>query len=105
MVISGMNLWEFSRAFLLQLARQISQNSSTMAQSATPISKAANSKGAAAIERTSRGVPVAQAQKRPQRDLIEAVWTMFCSIKFAVVLNIALALAAMLATIIPQMQP
>lgn len=76
-----------------------------MAQSATPIPKAANAKAVSAIDRTSRGAPVAQAQKRPQRDLVEVIWTMFCSIKFAVVLNIALALAAMLGTVIPQMQP
>ncbi len=45
------------------------------------------------------------ARKRPQRDLIEAVWVIFCSVKFAVVLNVALAFVAMLGTIIPQVQP
>lgn len=46
-----------------------------------------------------------ELQKRPSRDWVETLWTLFCSIRFAVVLNIALALAAMLGTIIPQMQP
>ena len=49
--------------------------------------------------------PVAQDRGRPQRDLIETIWVLCCSVKFAVVQNIALALAAMLGTIIPQMQP
>ena len=44
-------------------------------------------------------------QKRPQRDPVGAVWMLFCSIKFAVVLNVSLALAAMLGTVVPQMQP
>lgn len=44
-----------------------------------------------------------QGKARPRHDPIEAVWALFCSIRFAVVLNIALAVAAMLGTIIPQM--
>jgi cytochrome c biogenesis protein len=48
---------------------------------------------------------LAEARKRPQRDRVEVIWNLFCSIRFAVVLNVALALAAMLGTIIPQMQP
>src|SRR5438034_8224792 len=43
--------------------------------------------------------------RRPRRDLAETIWALFCSIRFAIVLNVALALAAMLGTIIPQMQP
>lgn len=45
------------------------------------------------------------AGKRPRRDFIEAVWTLFCSIRFAVALNVGLALAAMIGTVIPQMPP
>lgn len=37
------------------------------------------------------------------RDPIEAIWALFCSIRFAVALNISLALAAMVGTVIPQM--
>jgi cytochrome c biogenesis protein len=72
-----------------------------MAQSATPITNASKSP----IETTARGTPAEQAQRGQKRDPVEALWTLFCSIKFAVVLNVALALAAMLGTIIPQMQP
>src|SRR5438874_724518 len=72
-----------------------------MAQSATPISKAARP----SIPHTGPGQAIAQAQKRPQRDVVEALWMLFCSIKFAVVLNVSLALAAMLGTVVPQMQP
>src|SRR5437588_9028241 len=43
--------------------------------------------------------------RRPRRDFVETVWTLFCSLRFAVVLNVALALAAMLGTVVPQMQP
>jgi len=50
-------------------------------------------------------LPRAEARKRPQRDIVEAIWTLFCSIRFAIALNVSLALAAMLGTIIPQMQP
>lgn len=46
---------------------------------------------------------MADAQERQQSDFVERVWTLFCSVRFAVVLNIALALAAMLGTFIPQM--
>src|SRR5689334_21870919 len=45
----------------------------------------------------------AQAGRRPRRDPVETVWVLFCSIRFAVVLNLALALAALLGTLIPQM--
>src|SRR5438270_5671694 len=41
--------------------------------------------------------------RRPRRDPVETVWTLFCSLRFAVVLNVALALGALLGTIIPQM--
>jgi cytochrome c biogenesis protein len=51
------------------------------------------------------GPATAAAQRRPQRDIVEAVWVLFCSVKFAVVLNVALALTAMLGTVITQMQP
>src|SRR5438093_456054 len=47
----------------------------------------------------------APAERRPRRDFVETVWTLFCSLRFAVVLNVALALAAMLGTVVPQMQP
>jgi cytochrome c biogenesis protein len=46
---------------------------------------------------------LAEAHKRPGRDPIEVIWTLFCSLRFAVVLNIALALVAMVGTVIPQM--
>lgn len=55
-----------------------------------------NGKGAASL---------VYAQKRPGRDPIETIWALFCSLRFAVVLNLGLALAAMLGTVIPQMQP
>src|SRR3989442_6289554 len=47
----------------------------------------------------------AALDRRPQRDFVETIWTLFCSLRFAVVLNVALALAAMTGTVIPQMQP
>lgn len=47
----------------------------------------------------------AALDRRPRRDFVETVWTLFCSIRFAIVLNMGLALAAMLGTVIPQMQP
>ena len=43
--------------------------------------------------------------RRPPRDFVESVWVLFCSIRFAIVLNVALALAAMLGTVVPQLQP
>jgi len=46
-----------------------------------------------------------EVRKRPQRDIVEAIWSLFCSIRFAIVLNISLAVAAMLGTVVPQMQP
>ncbi len=49
------------------------------------------------------GQQSAQAARQPRRDFVDTIWVMFCSIRFAVVLNVALALAAMLGTIIPQM--
>lgn len=45
------------------------------------------------------------ARPGPRRDFIEAVWVLFCSVKFAVALNVALAFMVMLGTIIPQVQP
>ncbi len=72
-----------------------------MVQRAAPITKSAK-ETARPIERRPS---IVQTQKRPQRDLVETVWTLFCSIKFAVVLNVSIALAAMIGTIIPQMQP
>src|SRR5688500_4204685 len=50
------------------------------------------------------GVPLV-ARRRPRRDPVDAVWSLLCSIKFAVVMNVGLAVAAMLGTIVPQMQP
>ncbi|MGA7729890.1 MAG: cytochrome c biogenesis protein ResB [Chloroflexia bacterium] len=48
---------------------------------------------------------VDEARQGPRRDLIETVWVLFCSVKFAVVLNVTLAFVVMLGTIIPQLQP
>jgi cytochrome c biogenesis protein len=45
----------------------------------------------------------AELPGRPRRDFIESIWTVFCSLRFAVVLNVALAVAAMLGTVVPQM--
>src|SRR5690348_10486835 len=45
----------------------------------------------------------ALALSRPRRDIVETVWSLFCSVRFAVVLNVGLALAAMLGTVIPQL--
>ncbi|HET9495719.1 MAG TPA: cytochrome c biogenesis protein ResB [Chloroflexia bacterium] len=71
-----------------------------MAQSAQPVPRRIKPAPAQARE------PVAAAtQQRPRRDIVETVWTLFCSIRFAVVLNVALALYAMLGTVITQMQP
>ncbi len=46
-----------------------------------------------------------EIRKRPGRDPIEVIWSLFCSVRFAVVLNLALALASMIGTVVPQMQP
>jgi cytochrome c biogenesis protein len=54
---------------------------------------------------SSGGPATAATRQRPGRDLVETVWTLFCSVKFAVVLNVALALVVMLGTVITQMQP
>lgn len=61
----------------------------------TPTARVSGGSGAALID----------VRKRPQRDIVEAIWTLFCSIRFAVGLNVSLALAAMLGTLIPQMPP
>jgi cytochrome c biogenesis protein len=73
--------------------------SASMAQRVTPVAARAK-KPTSPIP-----TPVAQERRRPERDFIETIWVLCCSVKFAVVQNIALALAAMLGTIIPQMQP
>lgn len=52
---------------------------------------------------TAQGSGVAEARPRPKSDFVETIWTLFCSVRFAVVLNVTLALAAMIGTIIPQM--
>lgn len=49
------------------------------------------------------GGGVAEAQGKQRGDFTETVWALFCSVRFAVVLNVALALAVMLGTVIPQM--
>lgn len=71
-----------------------------MAQSARPVTRRAKP-----APTTAGGPATAAAQRRPQRDIVETVWVMFCSVKFAVVLNVALALVVMLGTVITQMQP
>jgi cytochrome c biogenesis protein len=71
-----------------------------MAQSAQPVPRRIKS-----VPAQADSPAVAVAQRRPQRDIVEAVWTLFCSLRFAVVLNVALALFAMLGTVITQMQP
>jgi cytochrome c biogenesis protein len=48
---------------------------------------------------------VGTLERRPRRDFVETVWLLFCSVRFAVVLNVAGALAAMSGTLVPQMQP
>jgi cytochrome c biogenesis protein len=75
-----------------------------MAQRVTTIPKGSTAAGKQAAP-AGGAVKAGELQKRPSRDPVETVWTMFCSIRFAVVLNVGLALAAMLGTIIPQMQP
>ncbi|MDQ6693102.1 MAG: cytochrome c biogenesis protein ResB, partial [Chloroflexota bacterium] len=45
----------------------------------------------------------AQIPRRPRRDPVDSLWSLFCSVRFAVVLNITLALAAMIGTVVPQM--
>lgn len=49
------------------------------------------------------GIGVAETRPRPKADFVETIWTLFCSVRFAVVLNVALALAAMMGTVVPQM--
>ncbi|MFL5735650.1 MAG: cytochrome c biogenesis protein ResB [Chloroflexia bacterium] len=66
--------------------------------------KALNSKPALSA-RMPAATRAAEAGRRPRRDPVETVWVLFCSLRFAVVLNVALALAALLGTIIPQLQP
>jgi cytochrome c biogenesis protein len=41
----------------------------------------------------------------PRRDFFEAVWALFCSVRFAVVLMLLLAAATTLGTLIPQVSP
>ena len=41
----------------------------------------------------------------PRRDIFEAVWALFCSVRFAVVLILLLAAATTLGTLIPAGQP
>ena len=41
----------------------------------------------------------------PRRDIFEAVWALFCSVRFAVVLMLLLAAATTLGTLIPQVSP
>lgn len=72
-----------------------------MAQRAAPVQKGASSTGEGNVKPTA----VDQARGQPGRDIIETVWVLFCSVRFAVVLNIALAFVVMLGTIIPQLQP
>ncbi len=55
------------------------------------------------IAGTPQSSGMVEAKPRPKSDFVETIWTLFCSVRFAVVLNVALALAAMLGTIIPQM--
>lgn len=43
--------------------------------------------------------------RKPRRDFVETVWSLFVSVRFAVVLNVGGALAVMLGTVIPQMPP
>lgn len=49
------------------------------------------------------GSKIADVGNRNRSDFVEAVWALLCSVRFAVVLNVALAVAAMLSTVIPQM--
>ncbi|HEX9989662.1 MAG TPA: cytochrome c biogenesis protein ResB [Chloroflexia bacterium] len=74
-----------------------------MAQRATPATKSASVKPQTGGQKGT--VAVAVAPRRARRDPVDVIWNLFCSIRFAVVLNVSLALAAMLGTIIPQMQP
>src|SRR5687768_4096890 len=68
---------------------------------ATPAGTARRSPTPAPASRT---VDVKRETKQaPRRDLVETVWVMFCSVRFAVVLNVALALAILIGTLLPQM--
>ncbi|MDQ3928987.1 MAG: cytochrome c biogenesis protein ResB, partial [Chloroflexota bacterium] len=51
----------------------------------------------------SSGGGLAEAKGGQRSDFVETVWALFCSVRFAVVLNVSLALSAMLGTVIPQM--
>lgn len=73
-----------------------------MAQSAAPVRKSSTTPPA---RRAASPQAVEQARQGPKRDFIEAVWVLFCSVKFAVALNVGLAFVVMLGTVIPQIQP
>lgn len=73
-----------------------------MAQRAAPIPNK-NVPTRKAGEKPTAGGGVAETQKRPKSDFVETIWVLFCSVRFAVVLNVSLALTAMVGTIIPQM--
>ena len=75
-----------------------------MAQGASALPKASTSKQRVPTpgEATS-GFPM--ARPRSKRDPVDTIWNLLCSIRFAVVLNVSLAVAAMLGTVITQMPP
>src|SRR5688500_4997893 len=50
------------------------------------------------------GLPVVR-RPRQRRDPVDAIWNLLCSIRFAVIMNVTLAVAAMLGTVVPQLQP
>jgi cytochrome c biogenesis protein len=56
----------------------------------------------AASRRPAETAP-APASRRARRDIFEATWTLFCSVRFAVVQILVLAAATTLGTLIPQM--
>jgi cytochrome c biogenesis protein len=73
-----------------------------MAHRVTTIPNRRATPGKAPVPQSS-GDGLADAQGRQRSDFTESVWALMCSVRFAVVLNLALALSAMLGTFIPQM--
>ncbi|MEO5952206.1 MAG: cytochrome c biogenesis protein ResB, partial [Chloroflexia bacterium] len=72
-----------------------------MAQRVAPVPKSTTSPARRAV-----ASQVADTTRQgPRRDFVEAIWVLFCSVKFAVALNVGLAFVVMLGTVIPQVQP
>ena len=72
-----------------------------MAQRVAPVQKSAG----APARRATAPQAAGEIRQGPRRDFVESIWVLFCSVKFAVALNVGLAFVVMLGTVIPQVQP